>query len=781
MFKHYFILFFRVFRKLMTSFLINGIGLATGLTCAILFGLWIIDELSFDKFHEDIEQLYQVMENQRSEGEVLTIDMTPGYLGESILDEIPEVEHAVSLTSPSSMKNAVLSLEGTHFTGEGAFTNKNFFNVFSFSLLEGDADKVLSEKYAVTLSEEMALKIFKSLEWRGGDKKRQVVVSGIYQKPTANSTINPDYLLSLDLYKDMYEADFDWGNRILYTYLLVRTEANIDQLNNKLSQLLDRKVNEETASDLFLVKFSDKYLHGKFKDGVQVGGRIEYVRIFAVITIFIIIIASINFMNLFTAKASKRLKEIGVKKAIGVSRHSLILQFIGEATIMAILALVLAIILVIILLPQFNEITGKDLALNFDLKFVSFILGVTLFTGLLSGSYPAFYLSGLPTIAILKGGRKSSKKEFWVRKSLIIFQFGISIIFLVLVWVVYEQVDYMQNKDLGYDKENIISFEVQDRALQNLETFLSELKSIPGVENASSIDRIMVKSGFSTYAIAWAGKTEDILFEAVSVNYDMIETQKIQIIEGRAFSREYASDSNKIIFNEAAIEVMGMEDPIGKKVMLWSPDNIMEITGVVKNFHFESLHEEVKPLFMVLEPQYTPVVMAKIGDGKEKATIQLLRDFYNTYNPGFTFDYKFLDEAYKAQYGAEIRLSSLSRYFGGLALLMTCLGLYGLAVFTAEKRMKEIGVRKAFGASNLSIISLFLIEFSKIVLIANLIALPISYFIAVYWLDSFSYKIDLQWWYFVGAGVVTLIISLLTISVQSTKAAKANPVNCLMD
>jgi len=789
MIKFNFLLFLRFFKKYKTSFFLNVLGLAAGLSCAIFISLWIKDEMSVDKFHENDDRLYQVMENQKFDGKIHTIDITPGLLPEAIASEMPEIAYAVAYCRPSDHDNAILINNNSKIKATGNLVSKDFFNVFSFELLSGNIDQVFNHNESIVITDELSMKLFNTLDVVGqtiegefGKNKKIVSVSGVVKKPPLNSSLQFEYLQSLEGYKSTSLDDFDWGNRILSSYLVLKDQTDVTQLNTKISKFLAAKGEDNESVELFLKKFSDNYLYSKYENGVEAGGRIEYVKLFFLIIILVLMIAAINFMNLSTAKASRRLKEIGVKKAVGANRSSLIIQFFGESILMCLLSLFLSFLIVLEFLPGFNEITGKQFSIFhlLDLQLILIILGVTLLTALMAGSYPAFYLSDLKPIEILKGKFKSGKRQFWIRKGLVTFQFMISILLIVFVWIVYKQIDFVQNKNLGYDKDQILYFRPEGKVLNNVETFLTEVKNVSGVLNASSMDRLIVHSGGSTGALYWPGKTEDLSFEAVSVNYDLIETLSLEMISGRAFSKEFGRDTTaSIIFNEAAIKAMGLEDPLGVNIQLWEAENYMEIIGVVKDFHFESLHKNIKPMFLELDPEYADFVMIKAKN--EKSVIDDLKQFHASFNPGYVFDYKFMDESYNKLYTSEIRVSILSRYFGGLTILISCLGLLGLAAFTAERRLKEIGVRKTLGASSFNIMTLLSIEFLKIILVANLVALPISYFLVKNWLNNFAFKIELQWWFFVGAGFLTLAIALITISLQIIKVAKLNPVYCLQD
>ncbi len=486
-------------------------------------------------------------------------------------------------------------------------------------------------------------------------------------------------------------------------------------------------------------------------------------------------------MNLFTAKASTRMKEVGIKKAIGAERKSLIVQYLSESVIISLISLLAALLLVEIFLPQFNNITGKHLSLNYSSGIIFAFLSIAVVTGLLSGSYPAFYLSRFKPIAVLKGKLNMPGGELWLRKVLVVFQFSLSIIFIAAVFVIYKQINFIQTKNLGYNKNNVLTFDKEGKAAASEGTFLKELRKVPGVENASSINTNLMGSFNTTGGVSWQGKNpKDIVqFETIDCDYDLIKTLDIKIKEGRAFSRDYGSDDKNIIFNQAAIDFMGIKDPVGKSIRLWGQDR--KIIGVVNNFNFESLHEKIKPLFFILNPDRTMKFMVRIKPGNERETINNIKRFYAGFNPGFVFDYKFLDKDYQELYESEERVSALSKYFGVLAILISCLGLLGLAAFTAQRRIKEIGIRKVLGASESAIIYLLSKDFTKLILISMIIALPLSYFIIKTWLNSFAYRIYLNPLYLLGAAVLTLIIAWITVGTQAIKAAMINPSQCLRD
>lgn len=787
MFSHILMLTCRNFLRYKGSFFINLIGLSTGLSCTLLIYLWVQDELGVDKFHQHDSRLYQVMKKveNRGAGKVDVREPTPGLLAEALEEEMPEVESAVSVI-PYRGKPGILIIGNAQVRAREQYVGKNFFTIFSYPLLQGDKHRVLHDKHSVVLSEELALKMFgthnvigNTVRWEKEKVTGTYQVSGVFKKPPYNATEQFDLVFSFALYRTIKpEIDqWTWGDP--NTYVLLKEGASRAPFAEKIGKYLQGKTLEAYPT-LFIRPYSDKYLYNTFENGVQAGGRIEYVRLFSVIAVFIFTIASINFMNLSTAKASRRLKEVGIKKAIGAGRKTLVFQFLSESVLMAFISMLLALFLAAILLPGFNQITGKQLALHPNLHLVLTILAITLFTGFASGSYPALYLSGFHPMAVLKGKTHTYTGEAWARKGLVVFQFTLSVILMVSVMVVYKQVDYIQSKNLGYSRDNILVFKKEGKLEESYNVFLQEVKKIPGVINASNTWGNLTGADNISDGLVWEGKRpgEYVTFHNLGVNYDFIETVGIQLKEGRAFSRHFSTDSTKIIFTERAIRAMGLQDPVGKTVRLWGQDR--EIIGVAKDFHFESLYEPVKPCFLILVLK-ADNMMVKIKAGMEKETLERLTKFYRAFNQGTPFEYKFLDQEYQAQYASEQRVSVLSQYFAGIAIIIASLGLLGLAAFTAERRKKEIGIRKILGSSEAGIVYLLSGDFTRLVVLAILIAQPVSYLLTQGWLESFAYHIDLEPWYFVMAGLLALGTALFTVGLQALKAASMNPVQCLKD
>ncbi len=782
MFKHSMLIIIRNFKKHKSTFLINLIGLSTGIACVLLIYLWVNDELHVDKFNKNDKNLYQVMENVKQSSGIITQESTQDLLAKTLKEEVPEVKLAASVTPAVLFGNFTFSYQGQNAKAIGEFAGEDFFSIFSYHLLRGSPKEVLSRDNSVVISKALAQKMFgsvnnaigKSLKWQILGISMEAAVSGVFKGVPENSTEQFDFILSYDQWMKLSKIvgrTINWGNSAVSTYIVLNNGTDVNSFNKKIASFIKERY-KYSNDELFVRPYSDRYLYNKYENGVQAGGRIEYVRLFSLIAVFILLIACINFMNLSTAKASTRMKEVGIKKTIGATRKNLAFQYLGESVLMAFLSLAIALIIVEIVLPEFNNITGKQLSLNISGNALLSFLGITLLTGIIAGSYPALYLSGFNPISILKGKFGSnSTGELWLRKGLVIFQFTLSAILIAAVLVVYKQMEFIQGKNLGYNKDNLIYFNAEGDVPAHLETFLSEIKNIPGVVNASSTSENITSIISATFDVRWPGKKPgtSAIFFIVTANYNLIETLGMKMEEGRAFSQQFPSDTLAVIFNQAAINLMGLKDPIGKIVHIWGKDR--HIIGVVDDFNFESLHEKVKPLFFLFNPARTMIVTARIKAGSEKGTIERLKSFYKSFNPGFTFDYKFTDKDYQELYSSEERVSVLSRYFAVMAIIISCLGLFGLSAFTAEKRRKEIGIRKVLGASEMGIMYLLSSDFSKLVLVSNLIALPAAYYFMSLWLQSFAYKINLNWWMFIISGGIVLVIALITVGMQAIKAA----------
>jgi len=768
--------------------ILNLIGLSSGLACTLLIWLWVSGELKIDQFQD--KQLYQVMQNvPLADKNIMTTGSTPDILANALSEEIPGVEATVITKSPDDDENAagILTYGQKSLKAKELFATDNFFDVFRYKLLSGDRNKVLSGKENVILSDQLAKKLFhstnvigKTLIWYRGLKQKvngTYVVSGIFEAPSSNSSLQFDLIFSHELYVKTSSQDINWYSSNPFTYVVLKKGINPEDINTKIKGFLQSKTHEtKYTGTLFLQRYSEKYLHNRYENGVVSGGRIEYVKLFSIIAAFILLIACINFMNLSTAKASGRLKEVGIKKAIGAGRRSLILQYLGESTLMALLSMALAILLVELSLPAFKQITGKNIILDLDTNLILSVSAITIITGLIAGSYPALYLSGFKPAVILRGKLNTSAGASWIRKGLVVFQFSMSVVLIISVLIVYQQMKLVQTKNLGYSKDNVVRFSNEGKIQQNLPVFLSELKNIPGVVNASDMEGDMFGNHSGGGGIDWPGKTNRIEFSGLYVDYGFMETMSLKLREGHMFSKSFGADSTGVIFNETAVKMMGLKNPVGKEVKLWGTKK--HIIAVVKDFNFESLYKTVGPFFLSYQKNSSNIIV-KIKAGTEKETLTSIETLYKKYNTGLPFEYRFLDEDYQLLYASEQRVAVLSQWFAGIAILISCLGLFGLAAFTAQKRQKEIGIRKVVGASVSNIAAMLSIDFLKLVLIAFFVAIPLSLWALDAWLRNFAYRIHINIGTFVITGSVIVMITLVTVSYQAIKAALMNPVKSL--
>lgn len=788
MLRHNIKLALRGFKKDKSTFTINMLGLSTGLACTILIFMWVMDEVNMNKFHENDDQLYQVMSNIDVSDGIMTWRTTPGHLGEALMNEIPEIKTAS--VSAVSRNNYTVALNDKELNVRGQYVTDNYFNVFSFELLEGNKEKIFPNKNGAAISEKIALKLFKTTENLIGKtvsfetpyEKGEAVISSVFKNTKRNSSQQFDVLFPYESYSDIRGDELHWGNLDVGTFVILKEGTDLAALNKKIAGFLKTK-KEDFKVDIFLQQYSQLYLHGNFENGVASGGRITYVRLFSLIALFILLIACINFMNLSTANATKKFKEIGVKKTIGANRKTLISQYLGESLMLSFLSLSIALLLIYLCLSEFNIITGKELSMNFAGSSIIGILAITFITGIISGSYPALYLSGINPVQILKGKMNNSLREIWARKGLVVFQFSLSLVLIVSVFVVYKQIQFIQTKNLGFNKENIIHFPISSESDTSPDVTIDEIKKITGVINASSMNGNFInRSGFTDGPFDWEGKSpeQEAGFSFLSVNYEILEMLNFEMTAGRTFSKEFSEESTKIIFNEAGIKSLGFKDPIGKQFTLWG--NNYEIVGVVKDFHFNTLYDNINPFFIrYSDAVQSDKIIVKIEPGKEQSTLALLEAFHKKNNQNAVFSYQFLDSNYQQLYESEQRVATLSKYFAGFAIIISCLGLFGLAAFTAQRRVKEISIRKVLGANAFSIIHLLTMDFTKMVIIALLIGLPISYLIAQKWLNDFAFHIDLSIWFFVGASIIILVIAWLTVALQTAKAASVNPAKNLKE
>jgi putative ABC transport system permease protein len=789
MFKSYLKIVWRNLVKDRQFTLLNLLGLSVGLACALLIGLWIADELRMEKYNANDARLYQVMGNFLENNGIHTGSGTPGGLARALRADIPEIADASSVLPASWFGNGGVAGYGDKkLQARPQYVDSNYFSLFTCPWLQGDRDQLFVDKQGVALSSEFATRLFgstrdaigKTIHYDHYDFSGDFVVRGVFAPNPANATEHFDLLFNYAVVLATRTGLNAWNDSDPNTFVLVRPGTDIAALNRKIAGFWTLKAGHP-APGIFLTRFSDRYLYNQYENGVRSGGRITYVRVFTILAIFILVIACINFMNLSTAKAAYRGREVGIKKVVGASRGTLVLQYLGESVLLSLLSLAGALLIVWMLLPVFNDITGKSLDLQLAPGLWAAAASVAVVTGLFAGSYPAFYLSGFRPVAVLKGTVKTSLGELWARKGLVVFQFTLSVIFIAGVLVIYRQLSYIQSRDLGYNRQDVIHFEIpfsMDSAkIAAGMAFVDELKELPGVENAGSYGHNLMGDHGDIDGWQWAGKDPalNIHFANIEVGYNFLETVGIRLVAGRYYSPNANAD-HEIILNQTAIRAMGLKHPIGTVIKFW--DQKKEIIGVAADFNFESLYQQVKPAFFWVHP-LGPSIIVRLRSGSEQRAIAGIRAAYRRFNPGMPFDYTYMNDDYTHWYASEIRAGVLSRYFAGLAILISCLGLFGLAAFTAQKRKKEIGIRKVVGASTARIAYLLSREFLALVAVSIVIAFPMVLVGMHRWLDEFAYRTTIGSGIFVFTALIAFLITLATISFQAVRAALANPVESL--
>ena len=783
MLNHYLKTSIRSFKRNRTSFLINLIGLIGGLATVMFIYFWVNHELHVDKFHQYDDQLFRLI-NQNGGNETL-LNTSPRFSRE-LESAIPEIE--LMVLSSWGMLKSNLDVNNELFPAVGEFATEDFFELFFYPLLSGDKQTLLDEPNSIVLSERIALKLFnsldvigKTLDWRWFRFTEPVVIKGVFKDLPPISSAQFDYVLSFDIFERLFNSQIERGNSNGRTFIKLSSYASVSDINEKIKTYTKAAYPESTLKPPKLIHYSDFYLHNKYEEGQAVRGRITLVRLFIAIGTLILIIACINFMNLSTARASLRTKEIGVRKVLGSQRRSLIFQYLIESCLTSLIAGSIAMILVFLLFEPFKNFIGLDLELIIGIQTTGILISIMVFTGLLAGSYPAIYLSGFKPVHILKGQFFIHPGNQWFRKGLVVFQFGISFILIVSVLVIYHQMKFIQTKDLGYAKNYILNFQTQGMNRENQQSFLHASRQLPGVIEASGITHALFGSQRSGSNITWENKdpNQRIWFEWGYVDYDMLELLEMDLVRGRFFSKEFGAERNKVVINETTWRLMEESDPIGKRFTIDSTN--YEIIGVTKDFHFQSLHEAIKPTFFLLGSGWSMTLALKISPENANNTIQQIESQYQTYNPGFPFEYSFHDQDQYSAYAEEQTITSLANFAAVLALLISCLGLFGLASFITEQKKKELGIRKVLGANAIELITTLLKAFLLPVVTGAVLGAFVSYFVAESWLNEFAYRMQLQWWFYAVSMLFLLLFSLFTSTTQILKALLTNPIDSLKE
>ncbi len=784
MFKNHFKTAFRNLWKSKVFSSVNIAGLSVGLAVFIVIMLWVQNEMSYDGFHKDKERIAMAMSNKTfGNKEVQTYPAVPSLLAAAMKKDLPGVEYAATV---SWGDNRMFTYGEHNFIEYGLYVGTDFLKMFSFPLLKGDVDKVLLEPNTVLISEKLAKKYFGNEDPVGKmisiEKTQSCKVQGVLKDVPYNATLSFDFLMPVkDYINQSMGGKESWESSNIKTYVKLKEGVNRSAFDESLKGFMQRFTDKQPNTQLTLFNLTDWYLRMDFKNGRYAGGgRITYVKLFTVIAFFILLLACINFMNLSTARATQRSKEVGIRKVIGAQKQSLISQFLGESILMSVIAAIVAVLLVSAVLPVFNELLRKHIAINYtDINNWLILLSIILVTGILAGSYPALVLSSFKPVKVLKGATdNSAANTAGVRKVLVVTQFAVSVMLIIGTLVVSKQVDFIKNKNLGYNKDNLIWF-ASNIDPDKQETAVNEFLKVPGVTHAAQASMTFVMPNNRGSIEKWPGKKDgqDIFFSFIAGGHDIIKTMNISMKEGRDFSEILPMDSSSVILNEEAVKQMGLKDPVGQEIETYAGK--MTIVGVAKDFHFESMHNAITPAVIMCKPEWTWLYYVRTSGQNMPQVLKGLEQTYAKLAPGFVFDYNFQDKEYERLYRSEQQIGTLVNWFSFFAIFISCLGLLGLTIFTVERKAKEIGVRKVLGASAMHIVTLICKQFLWLVLIAVIIAVFPAWYFMNNWLQGYTYRITISWWVFVLSGLLAVAITLITISFQSVKAALANPVKNL--
>jgi putative ABC transport system permease protein len=770
---------------------INIIGLATGMGVAILIGLWIWDELSFDAYHKNHSRLAQVMTTQTFNGQTGTGQAVAMPLANELRTKYGSDFKNVSMASWNF--GHVVAVGDKKISAEGMWVEPVFPSMFSFKTIKGNVAAGLNDPSSIVLSSSVAKALFgdenpinKVVKL---DNKENYNVTGVYEDLPRNSTLyKTKILLSWNKYITtepwLKEAMSHWGNHSFQAFVLLPEHGDFDKTTAKIknASMVHLKEAEDGKEELVLQPMDNWRLYNEFKNGKLAGGRIQFVWLFGIIGVFVLFLACINFMNLSTARSEKRAKEVGIRKTVGSLRNQLIKQFLMESIVVAFLALVFALILVALLLPFFNGLADKQMKLpGGSLIFWMFILGFTFFTGIVSGSYPAFYLSSFEPIKVLKGTFRVGKYASLPRKVLVVVQFTISIALIIGTIIVYRQIQFAKERPVGYNREGLITVNMNTPDLYgHYDALRNDLIATGVVDNMAQSSSPTTNVWSNQIGFNWEGKDPNSLplFGTIGVTQDFGKTIRWNIKEGRDFSREFGTDTTSLILNEAAVKLTGIKEIVGKNI-IWN-DRKFTVVGVVKDMVMESPYEPVKPTLFVMDPNWASIITVRVKPNLAmSAALPKIEKVFRKYNPGSPFEHNFTDEEYAQKFADEERIGDLSTFFAILAVFISCLGLFGLASFVAEQRTKEIGVRKVLGASIFNLWRMLSKDFVVLVIVSCFIAIPLAWYFLHEWLQRYTYRTDISWWIFMVAAMGALLITMATVSFQAIKAAVSNPVKSL--
>lgn len=765
---------------------INIFGLAIGMAFTMLIGLWIKYETSFDSFHKNGDRIALVQKNILFNNNKTTQEATQLPLYDELKNNYSEVKGA---TRMSWNEGHSIVVGNSKFNKNGRYVDPDFLTMFSFPLLKGNVATVLTDPNSIVLTQSLAVTLFGREDPIGKtiklDNQHTLQVTGVIEVAPKNSTIDFDFLAPFQFLINESEwirgNKTNWGNNFLMNLVELQPGVSMANFSEKIGPLSVQKDNRLKNQTLFLHPLSKWHLYNDYKNWVNVGGKIDYVRLFGIIGIFVLLIACINFMNLSTARAEKRAKEIGIRKSVGSLRMQLVAQFLSESMLTTFLAFLLSMGIIQLLLPQLRDLGFENI--RFDLSniyLLLFVFLVCIVTGLIAGSYPALYLSSFLPVRTLKGVFRQGKGAATFRKVLVVSQFAISIALIICTVIVFQQIKHGKTRSLGYNPDNLISVSCSDDLSKNYAALKQDLLNSGYFESVTKASTTMTSISNTWSDFSWAGKEpgSDIALDAIMADWDFERTVGLKFKEGRPFSIDYKTDSNAVILNEAALKVIGYKDPIGKTMK--SGGRVVTIVGIVDNVLISDPFKPVFPLAILFDGKQANNIFLRLKSTSDlNKALSAIQPIFDKYNPAFPFEYRFVNEDFDHKFTTENQVGKLASILAGLAIFISCLGLFGLALFMAERRTKEIGIRKVLGASVANIWALLSKEFVLLVLLGSLIASPLAFWLMRSWLQKYEYRIDINWWIFAGAGMLAVVIALLTVSSQAIKAGIANPVKSL--
>lgn len=786
MIKNYFKIAWRNLIRGKSFSIINISGLSVGMAGAVLILLWLQNEISFDKFHEYRDRLYEVYGLTTYEGKLGAINQTSQPLAPALKQGFPEVQAASRFANVNSF---LLTADNKPINGiEGGFVDASFFQMFSFPFISGAKNDQLQNLYSIVITERLAKKLFGNEDALNQtikiDSTDNFIVTGILKDLPSNTRFTFEYLLPWSYLKKLGWNDDSWLSNNISTFVLLNPGTDITAFNNKIKDITRLNANRDDVWTHFLFPLSQWHLYQKFENGKPSGGRIESIRVFGIIAAFILLIACINFMNLSTARSEKRAKEVGIRKVAGAGKSLLIGQFLAEAFLTACIAGAIGLFIVQLILPAFNTLINTQLSIPYNnFYFWIYTIGFIALTGLLAGSYPAFFLSSFKPISIFKKQFKKNQAAISPRKFLVVLQFTFAIILIISAIVVRNQVRYAQDREKGYLANNLIHVDFAGDIEKNYPLIKHELTNSGIALSITKTMTTITRKGSNTWGLRWPGRNpnSDETIGLFSTDADLIKTAGLQLIAGRDIDiNKYPADSFAVILNETAAKVMGFENPVGQTIAQPSDKINWHVVGVVKDYVLNSPYEKIPPLVIEGPGSFFTTMHIKFNPSYSTAdNLKRAEQVFKKYNPAYPFDYKFVDQEYAKQFDNEQRTKTMAGLFAALAIFISCLGLFGLSAYVAESRIKEVGVRKVLGASVLNIAKILSIDFIKLVIVSIIIAIPVAWYAMNEWLGDYTYRINIDWKIFLIAGLSATVIALITVSFQSVKAAIANPAKSL--